>query len=185
MNNKNIVRYFFALPKFLLGFVGTLAFRLISPFLGLWNVSPLMATELAGSKIFGPWVGGLYGAFSIYILDLLMGKVGLWTVITSVTYGLVGVLGYLFLKNRKVSASNFIIASIAGTLLFDFVTGILMGPIMFDQLWSEAIIGQIPFTLRHLIGNIFFASVLAPWFYKKILENPKFQLDVVFGYGQK
>lgn len=74
-------------PKYIIGFIGTIIFRLFSPLFGLWNVSPLMSTEMAGSKAYGPIVGGLYGALSIVLVDLIMGKIGSWTIITAITYG--------------------------------------------------------------------------------------------------
>ena len=175
-----LVHSLVGVPKYIAGFLFTLIFRLLSPFFGLWNVSPLMATELAGSKAYGPWIGGLYGAFSIILLDMIVGKTGSWTFITAITYGSVGVWGAYFLKKRSASAMNFVVASIVGTLFFDLVTGVLMGPLLYHQPWMEAIIGQIPFTLRHLAGNTFFALVLAPWFYKKIMENPKWELSHIF-----
>ena len=177
---NNIVQSLAGLPKYAAGFVGTLVFRLLSPFLGLWNVSPLMATELAGSKAYGPWVGGLYGALSIALLDIIVGKTGLWTIITALTYGAVGVWGAFFFRSRAGTAWNFVLASVIGTLFFDLVTGVFMGPLLYGQPWVEAIVGQIPFTLRHLAGNMFFAGVLAPWFCRKIMENPKWELKAIF-----
>ncbi len=102
----NIVDSLAGLPKYAAGFIGTLVFRLLSPFFGLWNISPLMATELAGSKTYGPWVGGLYGTLSIALLDLIIGKLGSWTIITALTYGAVGVSGAYFLKDKSASAKN-------------------------------------------------------------------------------
>lgn len=177
---QNIVHSLSGMPKFILGFVGTIVFRLASPFLGMWNVSPLMATELAGAKAYGPAVGFFYGAGSIALVDLIMGKIGSWTLITAITYGAVGVWGAFFLKRKQASAKNFVIASIVGTLFFDLVTGVLMGPLLYDQAWSAAIIGQIPFTLRHLAGNVLFAIVLAPWFYRVVMENPQWELSRIF-----
>ncbi len=171
---------FINLPKYYLGFVATLIFRLLSPLFGLWNVSPLMATELAGAKAYGPWVAGLYGAISMVLVDLIMGKVGIWTIVTSLTYGAVGVWGAVLLKNRSASAKNFVVISIVGTLFFDLITGVLMGPLMFGGSFLAAAIGQIPFTLRHLAGNVFFAAILAPWFYKKIMMNPKLEATYLF-----
>jgi uncharacterized membrane protein len=171
------------LPKYVVGFLGTLIFRLMSPFFGLWNISPLMATELAGAKAYGPWVGGLYGALSMALVDVLMGKVGSWTIVTSITYGLVGVLGAFYLRERQASRSNFIITSIVGTLFFDLITGVLMGPILFGGSFALAAIGQVPFTLRHLAGNVFFAAVLAPWFYRQIMNNPKWELRQIFKFA--
>jgi len=171
------------MPKFAVGFISTIIFRLLSPMFGMWNISPLMATELAGAKAYGPWVGGLYGVFSIILIDVLMNKVGSWTIVTALIYGAVGVIGAYFLKSRDGSAKNFIIISIIGTLFFDLITGVLMGPILFGGSLVVAAIGQIPFTLRHLAGNIFFAAVLAPWFYKKIITNPKFDLSKILKFA--
>ena len=179
---NNLAHSLSGMPKYAIGFVGTLVFRLLSPFLGLWNISPLMATELAGSKAYGPWVGGLYGALSIALLDVIVGRAGSWTVITSLAYGIVGVWGAYFFRQRQASAWNFVLASIIGTLFFDLITGVLMGPLFYGQTWSSAIVGQIPFTLRHLAGNIFFASVLAPWFYRKIMANPSWEWSRVFKF---
>jgi len=182
MNNE-LKNSFTGLPKYIVGFLGTLIFRLLSPFFGLWNISPLMATELAGAKAYGPWVGGLYGALSIALVDIIMGKTGSWTIVASITYGLVGVFGAYFLKNRSASAKNFIIISIIGTLFFDLITGVLMGPLLFGGSIIAAAIGQVPFTIRHLLGNTFFAAVLAPWFYHKIMTNPKFELAHILKFA--
>lgn len=164
-------------PKYILGFLLTAVFRLITPYLHLSNVSPLMATQLTGSKAYGPLIGGLYGTASILLLDLLVGQLGSWSITTSITYGIVGIIGGIYLKNKKASAKNFVIASIIGTLFFDLVTGVLMGPLLYGQPWSSAIIGQIPFTLRHLAGNITFAIILAPWFYRSIMTNPSWSFS--------
>jgi uncharacterized membrane protein len=169
--NKNIINLLIGVSKYAVGFILTLVFRLLSPFLGLWNVSPLMATELTGAKVYGPFVGGLYGALSILLLDILVGRVGMWTVITAITYGFVGIWGAFYLKERSASAINFVVASILGTLFFYVITGVLMGPLLYGQSWTSAIIGQVPFTLRHLAGNMVFAIVLAPWFYKQIMTS--------------
>jgi LytS/YehU family sensor histidine kinase len=168
------------LPKYFIGFIGTFIFRLLSPFFGLWNISPLMATGFAGGKAFGPWAGALYIAISMILIDLVMGRVGIWTIVTSITYGLVGFLGGMYLKNKKANAKNFVIISIIGTLIFDIITGVLMGPLMFGGSFLASAIGQVPFTLRHLAGNVFFAVVLAPWFYRKIMTNPKLEFNKLF-----
>ena len=174
---KNSIVYSLAgMPKYIAGFVATLLFRLLSPFLGWWNISPLMATELAGSKAYGPWVGGIYGALSMVLLDVTMGKVGSWTTLTAGTYGIVGVWGSYFLRNRPASARNFLLASVAGTLFFDLITGVLAGPLLFGQTWMSAIVGQVPFTFRHLAGNSLFAVTLAPWFYRRIMNNKRWEL---------
>ena len=172
------MHYLSGIPKYTLGFVLTLLFRLVTPLVGLSNISPLMATQLTGSKAYGALLGGLYGAASFVLLDLLVGRIGSWTITTSITYGIVGVVGAWYLNNKEASAKNFVVASIVGTLFFDLITGVLMGPLFYDQSWSSAIIGQIPFTARHLVGNMTFAALLAPWFYRAIMSNPKWALNL-------
>lgn len=170
-------------PKYAAGFVCTLVVRLLTPFLGLSNVSPLMATELAGSKAYGPWVGGLYGVLSIILLDGIVGRIGSWTALTALAYGAVGVCGAYVLKSRPASPWNFVAVSVAGTLFFDMVTGILMGPLLYGQPWAEAVVGQVPFTVRHLAGNMFFGALLAPWFYRKIMNNPAWDMRRVLKFA--
>lgn len=177
---NNIVHSLDGALKFVASFVGTLIVRLITPFFGLSNVSPLMATQLAGSKVYGSLVGGIYGALSIVLLDVFVGKVGSWTILTALSYGAVGVWGGYFMSNRSASIKNFVFASIVGTLFFDLVTGVMAGPIFYHQPWLEAFLGQIPFTIRHLAGNLFFAMTLAPWLYKSIMNNPSWDVSRVF-----
>ena len=55
-----------------------------------------------------------------------------------------------------------------------------MGPLLWGGSFVFAAIGQIPFTFRHLVGNIFFAGVFTPWFYRKIMTNPKMELAQIF-----
>jgi uncharacterized membrane protein len=174
---NNIVQALDGALKYVAGFVVTLVVRLVTPLLGWSNISPLMATQLAGSKAYGPIIGGLYGVLSMVLLDLLVGKVGSWTILTAISYGVVGIAGGYFLRNRAGSARNFVIVSVVGTLFFDLVTGVLAGPILFQQPFVTALVGQIPFTIRHLVGNVFFATVLAPWFYRAIMNNPSWDVS--------
>lgn len=174
-----LIRPMAGMPKYAAGFVATLMFRLITPLLGMWNISPLMATQYAGSKAYGPVVGGLYGALSMIALDAIVGKIGSWTILTAITYGLVGIGGGYFFRNRKATATHFVMASIVGTLFFDLITGVMAGPLLYDQSWSAALIGQVPFTIRHLAGNLFFAVALAPWFYHAIMSNPSWEFPLL------
>ncbi len=178
---KNI---FSSSPKFIIGLLATLVFRIFTPFLGLANISPLMSTILSGSKAYGKIAGAAYGFLSMFLLDLIMGKFGLWTWITAVTYALIGILASLYLKDKKANIRNFVVASIMFTLFFDLITGIFMGPILFGQSILDATIGQIPFTLRHLIGNIIFAIIFAPWFYRKIMTNESYQLSKILSLSK-
>lgn len=157
--------------KYVLGWLVVFAIRLI-PFRPP-NVEPLMAMLMPYSKKYG-WLGGFIFAFlGIVFFDVATGKVGLWTWITGGMYGLIGVGAYFYFRNRTASAKNFIIYSIFGTLVFDAITGVAMGPLFFHQPFMEALMGQIPFTFKHLLGNLVLALFVSPAIYRWVVENPK------------
>jgi hypothetical protein len=51
------------------------------------------------------------------------------------------------------------------------MTGPTIGPIFFHQSLMGSIIGQIPFTLLHLLGNIIFAILLSPGIDKILIKK--------------
>ena len=63
--------------------------------------------------------------------------------------------------------------AIIGTLAYDAVTGLTVGPLLFHQTFYSALIGQIPFTILHLIGNTSFALLLSPLIYNFAIKKKK------------
>ncbi len=159
--------------KFTTGFVLCLLIRLI-PFRPP-NIEPILATQMPFSKAYGAYAGFLFAFFSIVFYDLLTSAFGVWTFLTAVTYGVLGFLAYFYFKKFKASALGYAGFAVLGTLFFDAVTGLSVGPLFFGQSFSEAFFGQIPFTLWHLLGNVSFALVLSPAIYKSIIENKKLE----------
>ena len=160
--------------KFVIGFFICLLVRII-PFRPP-NIEPILATQMPFSKAYGPSAGFLFAFASIILYDLLTGTLGRWSFITSVTYGILGIAGALYFKNRKPNSWNFAKFAVVGTLFFDAATGLTVGPLFFSQPFSEAFFGQIPFTLWHLLGNIPFALVLSPALYRYVIENKKLEI---------
>jgi hypothetical protein len=99
----------------------------------------------------------------------------MWTFVTAGTYGVLGLWAYFFFQKRKMEKLNYVKFAVIGTLFFDAVTGLSVGPLFFGQSFSEAFFGQIPFTAMHLLGNVSFAIVLSPLIYKFVIENTKFE----------
>ncbi len=165
--------------KFLVGWVVVFAIRLI-PFRPP-NFEPIMATLMPFSKRYG-YVGGfLFAFFSIVLFDVATVKVGAWTWITAVAYGLLGIGAYVFFKNRAASAKNFLVYGIVGTIAYDAVTGLSVGPLFFGQPFMEALVGQIPFTLSHFAGTVVFSLLASPALYKWVVMNKRLEAGVVFG----
>lgn len=137
------------------------------------NIEPIMAVAMPFGKIYGALAGFFFAFFSIVVYDLVTGMVGEWTILTSLSYGVVGLASAYYFQNKEASRRNFALFAVAGTLFFDAVTGLLTGPLFFDQPFLVALLGQIPFTLLHLLGNVAFALVLSPVIYNFVAQEKK------------
>ncbi len=155
--------------KIILGFTLCLVFRLVP--VRPPNIEPLLATQMPFSKVYGPVVGFSFAFLSIVLFDVITMKVGIWTLIVAFTYGVLGIWSVLFFKKREMKRINFVKFAIIGTLFFDAVTGLTIGPLFFNQTFMQSLIGQIPFTILHLIGNVAFAYVMSPLIYTYISSS--------------
>jgi len=164
--------------KAVIGWLAVFVVRLIP-----WhapNVEGVMATLMPFGKRFGKLGAFFYGALSIALFDLATGKLGSWTALTALTYGVVGVAAGWYFRSRDGNRRNYLTFSILATLFYDAVTGLLTGPLFFGQPFTEALIGQIPFTLWHLLGNALFAVVLSPLFYRWVVTNERLEVSLPF-----
>ncbi len=149
----------FKIIKYILTFVLVLVFRLL-PFRAP-NVEPIMATLMPIGKINGSLISFLFGFLSIMIFDLITSGIGVWTFITSISYGFIGFFAFYYFKNRS-GWKSYAKYAFLSTIIYDVVTGLTIGPLFFGQTFTVALLGQIPFTVLHLIGNVSFAIVLSP-----------------------
>lgn len=157
------------LSKFTIGWTACFLFRLI-PFRPP-NFEPLMATIMPFSKRYGWAMSFAFGFFSIALFDLMVGRVGSWTWITGASYGAVGIGAYIFFKKRRSSVGNYLKYSTAATILYDAATGLTVGPLFFGQTFMSALVGQIPFTIFHLLGNTAFTLALSPVLFKWVEDG--------------
>ncbi|MDD5152570.1 MAG: ECF transporter S component [Candidatus Pacebacteria bacterium] len=161
--------------KYVLGFIACLVIRLI-PFRPP-NIEPILATQMPFSKVYGKIAGFLFPFLSMVLYDVLTGKVGMWTFITASAYGFLGLWASFYLKNKNSNSWNYAKFAVLGTLAFDIVTGLSIGPLFFNQPFMEALVGQIPFTAMHLVGNVSFAVFLSPLIYKFVIQNKKLETE--------
>src|ERR1035437_10497795 len=134
--------------KYILGFIACLLVRLI-PFRAP-NIEPILATQMPFSRAYGGIAGFAFAFFSIITFDLLTSGLGMWTFVTAVAYGLLSFVAVAYFKNKKGSAMDYAKFAIVGTLAYDAVTGLTVGPLLFHQTFYSALMGQIPFTILHL-----------------------------------
>lgn len=171
--------------KFVIGWLVVFLIRLI-PFRPP-NVEPMLATVMPFSKRYGVWGSMGFAFFGILLFDAVTSGIGMWTWITAVAYALLAAGAYWYFKNRAASIKNFVVFGIVGTILYDAVTGLSVGPLFFGQPFMEALVGQIPFTLMHLGGTVGFSIVLSPLLYRWVIKNEELELPALarrFGLAQ-
>lgn len=137
-----------------------LAIRLI-PFRPA-NVEPVLASSLPVSKQYGALASFFFAVSGMAAYDVLTDTVGTWTYVTITTYGMLTLAAGYYFKNRAATRSRFVGFSIVSTLVYDGITGLIMGPALFHQSFTQAFYGQIPFTVSHLVGNALFAAIVSP-----------------------
>lgn len=151
--------------KFISACAICLAFRFVP--CRIPNFDPIMSIQMAFSKINGFIFGFMFGFFNILLFDLICFKINIFSFVTATIYGLLGIFfSLMFIKNIFKS---YYLLTIFGTIIFDFST-VFVGPIFFNQSLSNAIIGQIPFTINHLIFNLGLSIIITP-FVEKLLQN--------------
>ncbi len=168
------------LGKYILGFIICLLIRLI-PFRPA-NIEPILTTGMPFAKKYGSLAGFMFAFISMVSYDMITGKIGMWTIITALMYGIVALGAGLFFKIYESSRRSYVAYAIIGTLFFDATTGLTIGPLFFNQTLTQAFIGQIPFTVMHLIGNTVLAYTLSPLIYTYIIENKNFETKKIMEY---
>ena len=138
------------------------------------NVEPILATLMPFSKIYGAIVSFSFAVSSILLYDVLTGTLGMQTFFTTLAYGIIGLWSVRYFKKQKTnSRMSYVYFAIIGTLFYDALTGLTVGPIFFHQSFLGSLMGQIPFTALHLFGNIIFAFTFSPVIYNFLIRKKK------------
>lgn len=174
INRKNYKNYKEGYLKFFLALVLCLLVRLIP--LRAPNIEPILATMMPFSRAYGAFVGFSFAVLSIFLYDALTGTIGIQTLFTTLAYGILGLwAAHYFQKQEgnKESKWSYVRFAIIGTLFYDALTGLTIGPIFFHQSFLGSLVGQIPFTALHLLGNVTFAFILSPAIYNNLIKKRK------------
>lgn len=169
--------------KFFLSFIVVLLFRLVRGVFALPGLEPVMGTTIPFAMQSGKLAGFVFAALSIAIFDVITSTAGWETIINALTYGLVGIAAASWFQHREFSRSNTVSFAIAGTLFFDFVTGVVATPLLYPMSFRQAAVGQIPFTLWHVAGNVTLVTLVSPLIYRWIITNPRFSWGQQVAYA--
>jgi len=153
-------------------FANALRFLRIIP-----NNDPIMGIMLPVSKQNSLLAAIAFPVITMVTFDIVTASVGLWTIATSATYGALGLFFYFYYKKltkakKKIGLKTYLGSGVFGVLVFDFVTGVLMMPLLFGYTFVQAFIGQIPFTLLHLATVAGYTIILTPLLDKHLMQNP-------------
>jgi hypothetical protein len=130
------------------------------------NNDPIMAVMLPCAKR-GRAAALAFPVVAMVLFDILSRRVGIWTVVTAGTYGLLGLaFSYAYRalasRGRAIGTATFLVSGVVGVLVFDFITGPILSSAMFRMSFVEAFVGQIPFTLKHLASVSAYTIVVSP-----------------------
>ncbi len=176
MDKKNKNNFEFS-PKFLIALFSCLLVRLMP--LRAPNIEPVFAAMMPMSRAYGMFSGFFFGAMSILLYDITTGTLGVRTLFTGGAYGLMGLWAGAYFKGKNIGSRDYVKFAIWGTLLYDAMTGLTVGPIFFHQSFLAALYGQMPFTALHLLGNIIFAYCLSPGIYNFLIRKKIKEKEIV------
>lgn len=152
-----------------LGFISAMLYRFI-PFRPP-NVEPLMSVMMPFSKKAGKLELFGFAFLSILIYDYFTAGIGTYTLTAGICYGILGIWSSSYFKNRKFSLKNYVMCSSIGIIFFDVVTGVILGPLIGGSSFYIALMGQIPFTVLHLMGGTLFAITVSPFVSKLLAKS--------------
>ena len=157
--------------KFLILLVVGLLIRLI-PFRAP-NVEPILAMTMPLGRALGAFSAFSFAVLSIIFYDFMTHTFGVQTFFTLSAYGILGLWSASYFKKNNGDKWSYVRFAVMGTLFFDAATGLTVGPLFFHQSFLNSFLGQIPFTLLHLLGNVTFAYFLSPIIYHYLIRKKK------------
>jgi len=141
-----------------------------------WTFGLLMVLTTAFCPLLKRKYSFLLGGFLYILVDLVTGMIGVWTLMCFLAWGIIGLLFNQFKPSG--SLLNFLGMGFLGTIVFDLLTGVIGGPLLFPMSFYDAFLGQIPFTISHLIGNLVIVGIFAPVVYTYVAINPKIRKNL-------
>lgn len=119
------------------------------------NVEPIMAFVILAAQVGA--APALVGFLAMVLSDLVI-LPGPWTMFTSLSYGIVGLIaGVLKPKRRR----EVLMAAGALTVLYDLLTNIGFA-VMMGSPMLETLIAGIPFSFLHIFSNCAICALLLP-----------------------
>ena len=138
---------------------GSLAGAFLKFVVPIPNIELLLPFVMAAGMLAGPSRGFIAGFSIRMIYDFYLGMPGPWTVYTTISYGLVGLLASFIPINT--SRARLVLWAAALTIIYDLAS--MAGFGLFSGIPLPLLLGpQVPFTIIHLAGNCAFVFAILP-----------------------
>ena len=138
------------------------------------NIKPVGFLCLFAGILGGPIVGFLVGSLTMVVTDVTFFGAGWWTLATSFSMGIVGFLGYIFVRcHCGFSKFNLFVFTYFSILFYDIFTSITSA-FMFGNTSVIASLVMLffptplPFGPAHEITSALFASLIIPEVYPRV-----------------
>lgn len=148
--------------------------------LPLPNLEPILTVTMPASKTWGALGAALFASLAYASKDFIQARLGWWSLYGAIAYAVVAFIAFgalsktqkrLGTKTGAPSRTQYALTATVGTLTFDLVTALLFGW-QFHQTLTQTLIGQVPFTLYHLAGNLALGVVLSPVIFAFLQPKP-------------
>jgi len=154
--------------KYIAGAVVANLYRLLRVFP---NSDPIMGFVIPAAKNEKWWKAPLFAFATMFVFDFFTSGIGVWTWITAGTYSVVALGAKYFLNHRKSSIASFLSAGAIGVIVFDAITGPIMSTFIFNQPIIITTLGQVPFTVMHLVSASFGILIVSPFYDTEIMNE--------------
>lgn len=125
------------------------------------NLEPVLAATLPVAAVWGTGIAVAFPLTMMVVFDVIAGAVGIWTPVTALAYAGVGLWASAAFRGKALRPASAGFFAILATIAYDIVTATL-GPLAFGQGWVETYVGQVPFTVNHVVGNVLLCALVSP-----------------------
>lgn len=114
---------------------------------------PVAGFIVLAPRTWSRFLSSVFIGASIVLYDYMTVGCGLWTLVVVAAYFLIAAACNYVQIGSSLSMLGLCARGVIVTLAFDALTGLTVGPLLYGQPFMEAVVGQIPFSIAHLIGN--------------------------------
>lgn len=118
------------------------------------NFEPISTMHMTIGSHCGIFASSIFLALSIFSFNWLNGILGCWTIAAIAMHLVAQRLTILLMHKPNNKFSAYVSNIILYTIIFDALTGLTVGPLFYNQPFLQAVLGQIPFTAKHILGNL-------------------------------